>query len=142
MSHSIFSEGAFLAYCGSVADSRSYLYFRLRFIQYWKVLPHILFLRLSIVLRMMRVERSDERTDGVHLSLVLTEREEVCHATAKNGRCSTKNCVPEVCRLITHKRYNDLEGKARKRLPDVIQRERCVVVIELESQDLLSMSVY
>ena len=141
MPHSIFSEGAFVAYCGSVADSCSYLYFRLRFIQYWKVLPRILFLRLSIVLRTMRVERSDKRTDSVHLSLVLTEREEVCHATTEYGGSRSHNSVPEVSGVIAYKGNNYLEYKAWQWLPNVIERKWSIVIIELKAQNFLSMSV-
>ena len=82
-----------------------------------------------------------KRADLVHLSEMLTERKEVGDATAEDGGKSGYDCIPEVGYTVTSIGDDDLEDETGERLPDVVERERGIVVVELETQDLLGMGV-
>ena len=72
---------------------------------------------------------------------VLAEREEVGDAAAEGGGDGGRDGVPEVPRGIVDVGDDDLEEEAADRLIDVVERERGVVVVEFEAQDLLGVRV-
>ena len=75
------------------------------------------------------------------LRRVLAEREEVVDSAAQD-RCEGGGYgEPEVALGVVDVGDHDLEDEAGDRLEDVEQRERGVVVIEFEPQDLLGVRV-
>ncbi len=77
----------------------------------------------------------------VCLGHVLAEREEVGDSTAQDCCDCGGYGVPEVALGVVDVGHDDLEDEAGYRLEDVEKRERGVVVIELETQDLLGVCV-
>ncbi len=72
---------------------------------------------------------------------MLSEWKEVGGTTAKSWSYSCNDGIPEKPVFFIDVGNNDLENKARKGLPDVVERERSDVVIELKTQDFLGVRV-
>ena len=78
---------------------------------------------------------------GPSVNSVLAEGEIVGDAAAESRCEGSSNGVPEVALGIVDIGYHDLEDEAGDRLENVVKRERCVVVVEFEAQDLLGVRV-
>ena len=78
---------------------------------------------------------------GPSMNSVLAEGEKVGDAAAEGGCEGGCDGVPEVALGIVDVGDHDLEDEAGNRLEDIVQRERGVVVVELEAQDLLRVRV-
>ena len=78
---------------------------------------------------------------GPSVHRVLAEGEKVGDAAAEGGCEGGCDGVPEVAGGVVDVGDEDLEDEAADRLVDVVERERGVVVVELEAQDLLGVRV-
>ena len=78
---------------------------------------------------------------GPSVHRVLAEWEKVGDAAAEGGCEGGCDGVPQVAVGVVDVGDHDLEDEAGDRLVDVVERERGVVVVELEAQDLLGVRV-
>lgn len=98
-------------------------------------------IRVRVVVWLTNIQLRCNIELATAVGFVISEREEVGHAYAKQSNCSATDSEVQVLVLALDEGYNNLEAKVSDTLENVSYRKWLRVVVELKSHHFLSVCI-